>query len=173
MKKNQTQSSLAAPTRRTPRGSQDKIPEQRIPYMARRSARLFVQALTQHPTQDQTATSSSTGIQESRSEPAVNEPPQALDSSSARMTSRKRAVTLAQLEDQEEGNKKSPSKHTREGSGGSGNSGSSGNSLTHICLCQPDPKIPRPRNGRLHLSGVKLQQTLRQQTISSSWKSAD
>jgi hypothetical protein len=173
MKKSQTQSSLAAPTLRTPpRGSQDKIPEQRIPYMARRSARLFIQALTQHPTQDQTATSSAE-IQESQSEPVVNEIPQALDSSSARMTSRKRAVTLAQLEDQEEGIKKSPSKHTREGSGGSGSSGSSGNSLTHICLCQPDPKIPRPRNGRLHLVGVKLQQTLRQQTTSGSWKSVD
>ena len=22
---------------------------------------------------------------------------------------------------------------------------------THICLCQPDPKIPRPRNGKYHL----------------------
>lgn len=67
------------------------------------------------------------------------------------MTCRKRPATLAQLEDQEEGNK-SPPKHTRDGSGGSGSSGSSGNSLAHICLCQPDPKIPRPRNGKLHLS---------------------
>jgi len=26
---------------------------------------------------------------------------------------------------------------------------SSGDSTAHVCICQPDPKIPRPRNGKL------------------------
>lgn len=186
MKKNQIQSSATAHNRRTsPRGSQDKILEtadsvhgagalgERSSKPARRSARLSIQVLTQYPTQAQTATSPSTGIQESQFEPVVNEISQALDSSSARMTSRKRAVSLAIPEDQEEGNNNSPSKHTREGSGGSGSSGNSGNSVAHICLCQPDPKIPRPRNGKWRIpAGVELQETLRQ-TISGSCKSVD
>jgi len=39
--------------------------------------------------------------------------------------------------------------HTRMSSGEFGNSGASATSRegAHLCICQPDPKIPRPRNG--------------------------
>lgn len=38
--------------------------------------------------------------------------------------------------------------HSRMSSGGA-SAGSAGSAASHVCLCQPDPKIPRPRNGQL------------------------
>lgn len=52
-------------------------------------------------------------------------------------TTRKRNAGIVEGEDKEfEG--ASPA-HTRQSSGDSG---------IHVCICQPDPKIPRPRNGK-------------------------
>ena len=58
-------------------------------------------------------------------------------------TTRKRNASTAELEDKElEGANTTPA-HSR---------ASSGDSTAHVCICQPDPKIPRPRNGMYFLT---------------------
>jgi len=161
--KNQNQDSSTATSRRTsPRRSQNIRPETTDPVYdvgtaveennkpSRRSMRLSTRPLTQHTTKNQTSQSSPKGLQFSQPELTDSEVSRPLDSISACMTSRKRAATIAQLDNQEDPQDKSRSKHIREDSGATGPSHSPGNSLVHICLCQPDPKIPRPRNGKLH-----------------------
>jgi HMG box factor len=66
--------------------------------------------------------------------------PRAVSKTSARMT-RKRAAHLVHLEETASHKAEEGSTHTCDGSGGSVES------ISQICLCQPDPKIPRPRNG--------------------------
>ena len=163
MKENQNQDSLTASSRRTsPRSSQNigsettdsahdvGIAMGELNKPARRSMRLSTQTLAQHTTKDQKSPSSPKDFPSSDSEHTAVEVSGTLPSISARMTSRKRAATIAQLDSQEDPQDKNRSKHTREDSEATGTSGSSGNSLAHICLCQPDPKIPRPRNGKLY-----------------------
>ncbi|KAF9633821.1 hypothetical protein BFW01_g4715 [Lasiodiplodia theobromae] len=62
---------------------------------------------------------------------------------------RKRAASLADKGDREEADvvdEITPTTtHSRMSSGGA-SVGSAGSPATHVCLCQPDPKIPRPRN---------------------------
>jgi hypothetical protein len=52
---------------------------------------------------------------------------------------RKRSVNVVEEEDREIDSHEVTSIHTR---------ASSGDSTAHVCICQPDPKIPRPRNGK-------------------------
>jgi HMG box factor, other len=52
--------------------------------------------------------------------------------------SKKRAADAIDVEDQESKSATTTLTHSR---------GSSGDSALHVCICQPDPKIPRPRNG--------------------------
>jgi len=52
---------------------------------------------------------------------------------------RKRGVDIVEEEDKEIDNHDTTPVHTR---------ASSGDSTAHVCICQPDPKIPRPRNGK-------------------------
>ena len=163
MKKNQRRGPPTVTSRRTsPRRSQNIRSETTDPVYdvstaaeefnkpSRRSMRLSARPLTQYTNKIQTAQTLPKGLQFSQPEPTDSEVSQPLDSISAFMTSRKRAATIAQLDSQEDPQDKNRSKHTREDSEATGTSGSSGNSLAHICLCQPDPKIPRPRNGKLY-----------------------
>ncbi|KAK5112137.1 hypothetical protein LTR62_004480 [Meristemomyces frigidus] len=53
---------------------------------------------------------------------------------------RKRTAGIVELEDKELDETTSTPVHSR---------GSSNDSTAHVCICQPDPKIPRPRNGEL------------------------
>jgi len=53
-------------------------------------------------------------------------------------TTRKRNTCTLEDEDKELDSAGTTSAHTR---------ASSGDSIVHVCICQPDPKIPRPRNG--------------------------
>lgn len=53
---------------------------------------------------------------------------------------RKRGADIVEEEDKEIDIHETTPVHTR---------ASSGNSTAHVCICQPDPKIPRPRNGKL------------------------
>ena len=53
-------------------------------------------------------------------------------------TTRKRNAGIVEAEDKDIDEGESNSAHTRQNSGDSG---------IHVCICQPDPKIPRPRNG--------------------------
>ncbi|OQO08320.1 hypothetical protein B0A48_06190 [Cryoendolithus antarcticus] len=52
-------------------------------------------------------------------------------------STRKRTASIAEREDNGLGSSEATPAHTR---------ASSGNSAGQVCLCQPDPKIPRPRN---------------------------
>ena len=52
---------------------------------------------------------------------------------------RKRSVNVVEEEDREIDSHEVTPIHTR---------ASSGDSTAHVCICQPDPKIPRPRNGK-------------------------
>ena len=54
--------------------------------------------------------------------------------------SRKRDASIVEVEDKEIDSQEVTPVHTR---------ASSGDSTAHVCICQPDPKIPRPRNGTL------------------------
>jgi HMG box factor len=51
----------------------------------------------------------------------------------------KRSINVAEEEDREIDSHEVTPVHTR---------ASSGDSTAHVCICQPDPKIPRPRNGK-------------------------
>lgn len=53
-------------------------------------------------------------------------------------TTRKRTAGIVEEEDKDADLIEPTSAHTRQ---------SSGDSAAHVCICQPDPKIPRPRNG--------------------------
>ncbi|KAF2460262.1 hypothetical protein BDY21DRAFT_383962 [Lineolata rhizophorae] len=58
---------------------------------------------------------------------------------------RKRATSVTSKDDDEEtGAPDDSPAHTRAGSGDSAST--TNTAATHVCLCQPDPKIPRPRN---------------------------
>jgi HMG box factor len=59
--------------------------------------------------------------------------------------SRKRSVDVVEEEDREVDRHEVTPVHTR---------ASSGDSTAHVCICQPDPKIPRPRNGKSPSSSV-------------------
>ncbi|KAK0282432.1 slightly ste11-like protein [Friedmanniomyces endolithicus] len=52
-------------------------------------------------------------------------------------TSRKRSASIVEIEDTALDSATTTPIHSR---------GSSGDSTLHVCICQPDPKIPRPRN---------------------------
>lgn len=54
-------------------------------------------------------------------------------------TARKRDAGIVEAEDKEIDTSEATPTHARQGSGDSG---------IHVCICQPDPKIRRPRNGR-------------------------
>jgi HMG box factor len=58
---------------------------------------------------------------------------------SAPSPTRKRSVNVVEEEDREIDSHEVTPVHTR---------ASSGDSTAHVCICQPDPKIPRPRNGK-------------------------
>lgn len=58
-------------------------------------------------------------------------------------TTRKRSANIVEEESKEIDNQDVSPVHTR---------ASSGDSTAHVCICQPDPKIPRPRNGESPLS---------------------
>ena len=65
--------------------------------------------------------------------------PSTPDDSPPFKTTRKRSAGIVEQEDREiDSNETSPA-HTRT---------SSDESTMHVCICQPDPKIPRPRNGK-------------------------
>ena len=53
-------------------------------------------------------------------------------------STRKRNAGIVEAEDKELDSAGVTPVHSR---------GSSGDSTAHVCICQPDPKIPRPRNG--------------------------
>lgn len=55
-------------------------------------------------------------------------------------STRKRSAGIVEREDKEIDHPDISPAHTRN---------SSGDSTAHVCICQPDPKIPRPRNGML------------------------
>ncbi|KAK4555694.1 slightly ste11-like protein [Recurvomyces mirabilis] len=52
-------------------------------------------------------------------------------------STRKRTAGIVEIEDKELDSSTTTPVHSR---------GSSGDSTAHVCICQPDPKIPRPRN---------------------------
>jgi len=54
-------------------------------------------------------------------------------------STRKRTAGIVEIEDKELDSFTTTPAHSR---------GSSGDSTAHVCICQPDPKIPRPRNGK-------------------------
>ena len=54
-------------------------------------------------------------------------------------TTRRRSAGLVEQEDRIIDSSETSPVHTRN---------SSGDSAVHVCICQPDPKIPRPRNGK-------------------------
>lgn len=54
-------------------------------------------------------------------------------------TTRKRSAGLVQQEDKALDSADTTPAHSR---------GNSGDSAVHVCICQPDPKVPRPRNGK-------------------------
>jgi HMG box factor len=54
-------------------------------------------------------------------------------------STRKRSAGTAEEEDQPLNSTNTSPAHTR---------ANSGEAAVHVCICQPDPKIPRPRNGR-------------------------
>lgn len=56
---------------------------------------------------------------------------------------RKRSATCVEEEDKEIDSHEVSPVHTR---------ASSGDSTSRVCICQPDPKIPRPRNGKILLT---------------------
>jgi hypothetical protein len=93
--------------------------------------RALKQQLNQSGTESGSPHSQSLPVDESQAEPA-------------RMT-RKRAAHLANLEDiaLHKSIEESPKRIGDEIS-------SPGESISQICLCQPDPKIPRPRNGKFN-----------------------
>ena len=53
-------------------------------------------------------------------------------------TTRKRSAGIVEQEDKALASAETTPAHTR---------ANSGESAVHVCICQPDPKIPRPRNG--------------------------
>lgn len=53
-------------------------------------------------------------------------------------TTRKRSAGIVEQEDRVSDSSETSPSHTRN---------SSGDTAVHVCICQPDPKIPRPRNG--------------------------
>lgn len=55
-------------------------------------------------------------------------------------STRKRTAGIVEIEDKELESAGETPAQSRE---------SSGDSTVHVCICQPDPKIPRPRNGML------------------------
>lgn len=78
----------------------------------------------------------------SSKQPQQGEPPISDSASSSTRMTRKRAADLANLEDSNrtvnQEQEISPQREQRPAA-----------TPAHICLCQPDPKIPRPRNGML------------------------
>lgn len=54
-------------------------------------------------------------------------------------SARKRNASIVEEEDKELESSETSPVHTR---------ASSGDSAAQVCICQPDPKIPRPRNGK-------------------------
>lgn len=71
-----------------------------------------------------------------------------------RRPTRKRAASLVYIE---EDKPKSDNDPTYQRSSNSAPSTGSGEFSGHICLCQPEPKIPRPRNGEFCLLFVRKQ----------------
>lgn len=78
------------------------------------------------------------------------------------MTTRKRAAGVLDVGDDVEDGNRGGLKETRNGSidGPGIRDFGIGNYREQVCLCQPDPKIPRPRNGMYHsqlmLEGLHL-----------------
>jgi HMG box factor, other len=60
------------------------------------------------------------------------------EESPPKRTTKKRTADVIEVEDKELDSVTITPGHSR---------GSSGDSAIHVCICQPDPKIPRPRNG--------------------------
>ena len=80
----------------------------------------------------------------SRSQPSISAPTKTYDGLHSPQSSSSRLIRERHINEMEEKNDNLPeSGHARHDSGGSTDSIAS-----HICLCQPDPKIPRPRNGK-------------------------
>ena len=62
-------------------------------------------------------------------------------------TTRKRSAGIVDQEDKAIDHSDISPAHTRN---------SSGDSTAHVCICQPDPKIPRPRNGKFQCRVERL-----------------
>ena len=110
-------------------------------------------ASTREPSNTMLARSNSSPIPARRSkasDEAITEEP-----TFVRRLTRKRAASLVHIE--EDKPKSEDDDPTYQRSSNSAPTTGSGEFSGHICLCQPEPKIPRPRNGELCLLFVRKQ----------------
>jgi len=109
-------------------------------------------ASTWEPSNTMLARSNSSPIPARRSkasDEAITEEP-----TFVRRLTRKRAASLVHIEEDKPKSEEDDPKYQ---SSNSAPSTGSGEFSGHICLCQPEPKIPRPRNGEFCLLFVRKQ----------------